>query len=97
MIHSVCVKRVFDHGAMISMDGNYVYFRSIHMLTGWKLSVLGILVVGITGIVASITGLIEPGRAIALFVAFVLFIGALELLERIKSRRKKKGEVRSSK
>ncbi len=67
------------------------------MLTGWKLSVLGILVVGITGIVASITGLIEPGRAIALFVVFVLFIGALELLERIKSRRKKKGEVRSSK
>ena len=36
------------------------------MLTGWKLSVIGILVVGITGIVASITGLIEPGRAIAL-------------------------------
>ncbi|MGG3505587.1 hypothetical protein ABES58_08915 [Paenibacillus lautus] len=67
------------------------------MLTGWKLSVIGIIIVGITGIVASITGLIQPGRAIALFVVFVLFIGALELLERIRSRRKKKGEAQSSK
>ncbi|MGG3306058.1 hypothetical protein ABER23_01395 [Paenibacillus lautus] len=67
------------------------------MLTGWKLSVIGIIIVGITGIVASITGLIEPGRAIALFVVFILFIGALELLERIRSRRKKKGEAQSSK
>lgn len=67
------------------------------MLTGWKLSLLGIIIVGITGIIASVTGLIEPGRAAALFVVFVLFIGALELLERIKSRRKKKGDMRSPK
>ncbi|WP_411551681.1 hypothetical protein [Paenibacillus lautus] len=67
------------------------------MLTGWKLSVLGIIIVGITGIIASVTGLIEPGRAVALFVVFVLFIGALELLERMKSNRKKKGDMRSSK
>jgi hypothetical protein len=78
------------------MNGNYVYYRSIHMLTGWKLSVLGIIIVGITGIAASLYGLIEPGRAIGLFVVFVLFIGALELMERIRNRRKKRGEVQSS-
>lgn len=68
------------------------------MLTGWKLSVLGIVIVGVTGIAASLYGLIEPGRAIGLFVVFVLFIGALELMERIRNRRKKnREEARSSK
>lgn len=62
------------------------------MFTGWKLSILGIVIVGITGIIASYLDLITPGRAIALFIVFVLFIGALELLERIKKRSKKKKE-----
>lgn len=60
------------------------------MFTGWKLSILGMVIVGITGIIASYLDLIEPGRAVALFVVFALFIGALELLERIKIRNKKK-------
>ncbi|ANY75797.1 hypothetical protein BBD41_26255 [Paenibacillus ihbetae] len=56
------------------------------MLTGWKLSVLGIVIVGIAGIAASSAGLIEPMRAGALFAVFVLFIGCLELMEWIKRR-----------
>lgn len=63
------------------------------MFTGWKLSVLGIIIVGVTGITASATGLIEPWKAVALFILFVLFIGGLEVLDRISRFRNKKDEA----
>ncbi|MUG67472.1 hypothetical protein CHH75_18030 [Paenibacillus sp. 7541] len=63
------------------------------MFTGWKLSVLGIIIVGAAGITTSAVGLIEPWKAAALFILFVLFIGALELLDRISRSRSKKDKA----
>lgn len=59
------------------------------MFRGWKLSVLGIIVVGITAAVAPQFGLIDYGRSISMFILFVLFIGALEIMEHLRNRRKK--------
>ena len=59
------------------------------MFRGWKLSVLGIVIVGITAAVAPQFGLIDYGRSISLFVLFVLFVGALEVMDRLGRRRKK--------
>lgn len=58
------------------------------MFRGWKLSVLGIVIVGITAAVAPQFGLIDYGRSISLFVLFVLFVGALEVMDRLGRRKK---------
>lgn len=58
------------------------------MLRGWKFSVLGIVIVGITAAVAPQFGLIDYGRAVSLFILFVLFVVALEFMDRLGKRRK---------
>ncbi|UNK16469.1 hypothetical protein MNQ98_18400 [Paenibacillus sp. N3/727] len=58
------------------------------MLKGWKFSVLGIVIVGITAAVAPQFGLIDYGRSISLFILFVLFVAALEVMERLGKRKK---------
>ena len=63
------------------------------MLTGWKLSVIGILVVGITGIVASITGLIEPGRAIALSLYSYSLLGRWSRWNKSRAAERRRGSA----
>lgn len=58
------------------------------MLKGWKFSVLGIVIVGITAAVAPQFGLIDYGRSVSLFILFVLFVAALEIMERLGKRKK---------
>ncbi|WP_106765851.1 hypothetical protein [Paenibacillus faecalis] len=58
------------------------------MLKGWKFSVLGIVIVGITAAVAPQFGWIDYGRSISLFILFVLFVAALELMDWLGRRRK---------
>ncbi|OMF38403.1 hypothetical protein BK133_02455 [Paenibacillus sp. FSL H8-0548] len=60
------------------------------MFTGWRLSVLGIIVVGATAVLASSFNLIAGQKAVIMFILFVFFIGALESMELIKRRRKRK-------
>ncbi|MGM1045035.1 MAG: hypothetical protein ACQEXX_02715 [Bacillota bacterium] len=58
------------------------------MLKGWKFSVLGIVIVGIAAAVAPQFGLIDYGRSVSLFILFVLFVAALEIMERLGKRKK---------
>lgn len=58
------------------------------MFRGWKLSVLGIVIVGITAGVAPQFGLIDYYRSISMFILFVLFIVALEVMDRFNRRKK---------
>lgn len=59
------------------------------MLKGWKLSVLGIVIVGLTAIIAPRFGLIDYGRSLSLFILFVLFVAALEFMDKINGKKKK--------
>ncbi|SMF82927.1 hypothetical protein SAMN05661091_2269 [Paenibacillus uliginis N3/975] len=58
------------------------------MLKGWKFSVLGIVIVGIAAAVVPQFGLIDYGRSVSLFILFVLFVAALEIMERLGKRKK---------
>lgn len=58
------------------------------MFRGWKLSVLGIIVVGITAAVVPQFGLIDYSRSISMFILFVLFIAALEVMDGLRRRKK---------
>lgn len=58
------------------------------MLRGWKLSVLGIVIVALTAIIAPQFGLIDYGRSFSLLMLFVLFIAALELMDRMNRKKR---------
>ncbi|KQO12389.1 hypothetical protein [Paenibacillus sp. Leaf72] len=60
------------------------------MFTGWRLSVLGLIIVGTTAIVAPLFKLMEFGKTIPLFILFALFIGCMELLEWNKRRNRRR-------
>lgn len=62
------------------------------MLKGWKLSVLGIVIVAITAILAPQFGLIDYRRSISLLILFVLFVGALELMDRMNRKKRDMNE-----
>lgn len=57
------------------------------MLRGWKLSLFGILIVGATAIIAPMFDLIPIKKSVPLFILFVMFVGALELMEWLKRNR----------
>ncbi|PZD97034.1 hypothetical protein DNH61_04740 [Paenibacillus sambharensis] len=58
------------------------------MLKGWRFPIAGILIVGAAAAGAPLLGLSDYGRTIPMFILFVLFVGALQLLEWLKDRRR---------
>lgn len=57
------------------------------MLSGWKLSVLGIIVVGATAVIAPLLGFMPFAKTVPLLILFVLFVGSLELMEWVKRKK----------
>ncbi|CAM4395985.1 hypothetical protein [Paenibacillus tarimensis] len=60
------------------------------MLKGWRLPIAGVVVVGAAAAAAPQLGLSDYGQTIPLFILFVLFVGALQLLEWLKDRRRRR-------
>jgi Sec-independent protein secretion pathway component TatC len=56
------------------------------MLSGWRLSVVGIVIVGAAAIIAPLAGMAEFNKTIPLFILFALFVVGLHLLERRKRK-----------
>ncbi|GGG14056.1 hypothetical protein GCM10010916_33690 [Paenibacillus abyssi] len=56
------------------------------MFKGWRFSLIGILIVGIVAVAAPLLNLSHFEKTVPLFILFVLFVGALNLLEKIKSK-----------
>lgn len=56
------------------------------MLRGWKVPLLGILIVGLAAFITPLMGWSEYVKTVPLFILFVLFVLGMQVLEFMKNK-----------
>jgi len=59
------------------------------MLRGWKVPIIGIIIVGLAAWITPLLGWSEYTKTVPLFILFVLFVLGMQVLEWMKKKSKK--------